>query len=250
MRENTLTKEEEKRHWRSHIDKAEEILGYANKTMPLRQGRRLGMLVKMAGIKEGKRILEIGCGAGNYTRELAKTKADIIAVDLSVELLDLAGRKPLANVEYKQADIECLPFEDGYFDAVVGNSVLHHCDIHRVLKEIGRVLKKNGKAAFSEPNMLNPHVFLQKNVKFLKRLAGDSPGETAFFRWQLKNAFLQEGFTGIIVRPFDFLYPLIPSFAIGIVNKFGVFLENIPIIKEFAGSLIISATLNEGCKDG
>src|SRR3989338_10506152 len=104
MSENTVAKEEEIRHWRSHSHKAEEILGYANKTMSQRQGRRLEMFVKMTGIGEGKRILEIGCGAGNYTRELAKTKAQITAVDLSKELLDLAGRKPFKNIEYKQAD--------------------------------------------------------------------------------------------------------------------------------------------------
>jgi len=249
MPEKQTVKQLEVEHWKGHVHKAEEILGYGNKTMSLRQKRRVGMFVEAASIKEGKRILEIGCGTGNYTRELSKTMADITAVDLSQELLDLAKRNSFANVEYRLADIENLPFRDGTFDAVVGNSVLHHCNIYPALCEIRRVLKDGGRVAFSEPNMLNPHVFLQKKVKFLKRLAGDSPGETAFFKWRLKGNLIRAGFSDIVVQPFDFLYPFTPSGIIKIVNKLGMVLENIPVIKEIAGSLVIYAGVDKRTKN-
>ena len=241
-----MDKDKEIIHWKRNVNKAEEVLGYTSKTMPLRQKRRIELFMDIAEIREGKDILEIGCGTGNFTKGLAKSKAHIIAIDLSEELLDLAKDKTFENnVEFRVGDAENLPFGDNSFDAVVGNSVLHHCSLECALKEIKRVIKNGGKVIFSEPNMLNPHVFLQKKIKYLKRLAGDSPGETAFFRWELKKSFVWAGFTDIIIRPFDFLYPATPVCFINTVNKLGLILERIPMLKEIAGSLIISANVRK-----
>lgn len=238
-------KERERQHWKNNINNAERVLGYYNRTMPFRQKRRIDMFIGAVDICQGKDILEIGCGTGNFTRELAKTGARIVAVDLSEDLLSLAKKKVFANVEYKAEDAESLSFSESSFDGVVGNSVLHHCNIKIVLKELKRVLRDDGKVVFSEPNMINPHIFLQKNIKFLKQLAGDSPDETAFCRWSLRKVFISSGFSDVIIQPFDFLYPLTPQFLIETVNKFGLIIERIPILKEFAGSLVISATVHK-----
>lgn len=94
---------------------------------------------------------------------------------------------------------------------------------------------------FAEPNMLNPHIFLQKKIPFLKNRAGDCPHETAFIRWKLKEQIKSSGFINVEVIPYDFLYPLIPDFSIPFVNAMGRVFEKIPGIKEIAGSLVISA---------
>ena len=73
------------------------------------------------------------------------------------------------------------------FDAVVGSSVLHHLDVAQALRECFRVLKPEGVICFTEPNMLNPQIALQKNISFLKKRLGDSPDETTFFRWQIQG---------------------------------------------------------------
>lgn len=240
-----MAKNKEREHWKNSANNAEKILGYCNKTMPLRQKRRVEMFIEAVDLREGKNILEVGCGTGNFTQGLAKSKANIVAVDLSPELLYLAKGKYFANVQYEVADIENLPFRDSSFDAVVGNSVIHHCNLDLALKELKRVLKKGGKVIFSEPNMLNIHIFLQKNIKFLKKMAGDSPEETAFFRWNLKKTFVSVGYTDVIIKPFDFLHPMTPIPFIDTVNKLGLILEKMPIIREIAGSLIISATVHK-----
>ena len=85
------------------------------------------------------------------------------------------------------ADVEALPFRSGAFDAVVGNAVLHHLRLDRAVPELLRVVRPGGAICFAEPNMLNPQVFLERNVRWIGRLLDNSPGETAFVRWRLRR---------------------------------------------------------------
>ena len=94
---------------------------------------------------------------------------------------------------------------------------------------------------FTEPNMLNPQIFIQKNVPFIKKLMGDTPEETAFFKWKLSRELRESEFTDIRILPFDFLHPWTPGFLINGVDAAGKLFEKIPIIKEIAGSLLIKA---------
>jgi len=95
--------------------------------------------------------------------------------------------------------------------------------------------------AFAEPNMLNPQILIQKNVPWVKERVGDSPDETAFFRWQLGNWLSACGFTGIQIAPRDWLHPATPPNAICTVSQLGSFFERIPLLCETAGSLYIAA---------
>jgi len=122
------------------------------------------------------RVLEIGCGSGEYTRYFAGKINHLTATDLSEDLLRIARRNVnQAQVEYRTEDVHHLGFQDGQFDAVVGNSILHHLDIEPALAEIHRVLKNGGKLVCNEPNMLNPYIFVQKHSKYIKKITGDSP---------------------------------------------------------------------------
>jgi len=89
--------------------------------------------------------------------------------------------------------------------------------------------------------MLNPEVFLETNIRFFGKLSQKTPEETAFFRWILKRKLQKIGFKNVSLVPFDFLQPLIPAPFIGTVLKIGAFLEKVPILKEIAGSLKITA---------
>jgi hypothetical protein len=127
------------------------------------------------------------------------------------------------------------------FDSVVGSSVLHHLEIEEALRDIYRVLKPMGTIYFTEPNMLNPQIAIQKNIPWIKRKLGDSPDETAFFRWPLRQLLEQTGYRDIRIDPFDFLHPKTPVPLIDRVNNLGRLLERVPVISEFAGSLYIRA---------
>jgi SAM-dependent methyltransferase len=205
----------------------------------VRWARRVKMLSDHLHL--GMRVLELGCGTGYFTRELARSGADIVAVDVSPELLEIARADCCTNVCYEIQNACAMSYPDAVFDSVVGSSVLHHLEPKEALREIYRVLKVGGTICFTEPNMLNPQIALQKNVSWIKRHLGDSPDETAFFRWPLRRSLEQAGFRDIQIHPFDFLHPKTPSPLVNGVNATGHFLERVPVVCEFAGSLHIRA---------
>ncbi len=193
-------------------------------------------------LKPGMTVLELGCGAGYFTQELARSGADIVAIDVSPELLEIARTNCSSpNVQYQIQNAYALSYSEAVFDSVVGSSVLHHLEIEEALRDIYRVLKPMGTIYFTEPNMLNPQIAIQKNVPWVKRKLGDSPDETAFFRWSLRRLLEQTGFCDVRIDPFDFLHPKTPIALIDGLNPFGRFLEKVPVIAEFAGSLYIRA---------
>lgn len=196
-----------------------------------------------------KQILEIGCSKGYFTKDLASVQSNldkITAIDLSPELVAIA-RKWIVDqkVEFRVQNVERMDFPDNCFDAIVGNAVLHHLDLPAVLPEMKRVLKVHGKIFFAEPNMLNPLVYLEKNVRFIGKLLQDSPGETAFIRWKIKKTLEENGFNNVETVPFDFVFPLTPAGMIKYIRRLSSVLENVPLIKEISGSLIIKAEINK-----
>ena len=219
---------------------AGEIWNWESPAGKLRWARRMRMLGNH--LAPGMSVLEMGCGAGYFTGELARSGADIVAIDVSPELLEIAKANSSApNVRYEVQNACELNYPDAVFDSVVGNSVLHHLEIEAALHEIYRVLKPGGSVYFTEPNMLNPQIVIQKNVPWIKRKLGDSPDETAFFRWPLRRLLERIGYHDIRIDPFDFLHPKTPVAFIDRLSAFGRFLENMPVISEFAGSLYIRA---------
>lgn len=205
--------------------------------------RRARWIAKAADFKPGKRVLEVGCGTGFFSKIFLEYGIHLHAIDLSADLIERAKERCVEEqrADFRVADIEKLPFENEALDAVVGARVLHHLDMKSSFDEICRVLKRGGFIAFCEPNMLNPQIMIQKNIPWIKRIMGDTPDETAFFKWRLKKFLLRRGFEHILIEPFDFLHPWTPKPLVGIVEKFGLFLERVPLVREIAGSLQIFA---------
>ena len=219
---------------------AGEIWNWESPAGKLRWARRVKML--SGHLKPEMTVLELGCGTGYFTRELARSGADIVAIDVSPELLEIARTNCSApNVRYEIQNAYALTYSNATFDSVVGSSVLHHLEIEEAVREIYRVLKPGGTIHFTEPNMLNPQIAIQKNVPWIKRRLGDSPDETAFFRWSLRRLLEQTGYGDVQIDPFDFLHPKTPVPLIDPLNAFGSFLEKTPVVSEFAGSLYIRA---------
>ena len=219
---------------------AGEIWNWESPAGKIRWARRVKMLTDF--VKPDRSLLELGCGTGYFTKEIAKTGANIIAIDISPELLALAENNIKdKHVSFRKENAYHMTFKDNQFDYVLGSSVLHHLDIHKAIAEIYRVLKNGGAIAFTEPNMMNPQIALQKNIPYIKRKLGDSPDETAFFRWQLSKLLSKQGFRKIELKTFDFLHPAVPPKLIKTVASLGNFCEKLPFIKEIAGSVFIKA---------
>ena len=220
---------------------AGEIWNWESPAGKLRWARRVRML--SSHLKPGMSVLELGCGTGSFTRELARSGADVVAIDVSPELLEIATATSSApNIQYEIQNAYTLSYSEGVFDSVIGSSILHHLEVEKALRNVYRVLKPEGTIYFTEPNMLNPQIALQKNVPWIKRKLGDSPDETAFFRWSLRRLLEQTGYRNIRIEPFDFLHPKTPVALIDRVDALGRFLESLPVVSEFAGSLHIRAT--------
>ncbi|MFQ5964304.1 MAG: class I SAM-dependent methyltransferase [Candidatus Scalinduaceae bacterium] len=208
-----------------------------------RWARRVKMLT--SHIKPDMKVLEIGCGTGYFTNEIVKTKAEIVAIDISPDLLETAQKEITAeNVTFKIENAYKLSFDDNTFDTVIGSSVLHHLKLEDALRELYRVLKPDGTIFFTEPNMLNPHIAIEKIIPIVRRRMGNSPDETAFFRWSLKGKLRKYGFENIHISPFDFLHPQTPKILIPTIKLIGDIAEHTPVISEIAGSLFIKAERN------
>jgi 2-polyprenyl-3-methyl-5-hydroxy-6-metoxy-1,4-benzoquinol methylase len=228
---------------------SEAMWGWATPAGQLRARRRADLIISAAGLVPGRTVLEIGCGTGHFTERFAATGARVVAIDLSPELLAKAAERRLpANVRFEQRRAEDLALTDPAiadwaaqgFDAIIGSSVLHHLDIPEAIDTCRSLLRPGGCIAFAEPNMLNPQVWMER--RFRSWFPYVSPDETAIVRWSLARQLSRAGFSSITITPFDWLHPGTPRKAIGIVSGAGIVLEHLPGLREFAGSVLISAT--------
>jgi len=220
---------------------AGEVWNWESPAGRLRKARRVGML--SGAFLPGMEVLELGCGTGLFTREFARTGARVTALDISSDLLAQARREVTApNVEFVEGNAYAMIFPNDRFDRVVGSSVLHHLDPDRALAECHRVLRTGGTLSFTEPNMLNPQIFLERKVPWIRRKLGDSPDETAFVKGDIVRRLAAAGFREIRVVPFDFLHPAIPRPFLPAAQPFCRWLEEVPLLREIAGSLHIRAS--------
>jgi ubiquinone/menaquinone biosynthesis C-methylase UbiE len=203
--------------------------------------RRAQWIANACSFKSGMKVLEVGCGTGYFSEHFLKSGIDLHSIDISPDLLNKAIQRCGSAADFRLADIEALPYESRFFDAVVGVRVLHHLDMDPAFKEIKRTLKKDGVIAFCEPNMMNPQIMIQKNIPFIKKMMGDTPDETAFFKWGLKHFLSRRGFSQISIEPFDFLHPWVSDSMVQTVEKIGLTLEKLPLVREIGGSLKIFA---------
>lgn len=97
----------------------------------------------------GQALLDVGCGPGTITADLAARVAPgrVVGVDSSDEVLEKA-RQAAPGVEFQVADVHALPFEDDSFDVVHAHQVLQHvADPLQALKEMRRVCRPGGVVA-------------------------------------------------------------------------------------------------------
>jgi trans-aconitate methyltransferase len=112
-------------------------------------------LVAMARVREDDAILDLGCGTGKLTVELARltSKGHVVGIDPSREMLDKAkgASAGVRNVRYVQAPAQAMNFS-GEFDLVFSNSALQWIkEQEDVMKHVYQSLKKGGRIAIQAP---------------------------------------------------------------------------------------------------
>ena len=102
-------------------------------------------------IQPGMRVLELGCGTGNMWKQADRwlpQDATLTLTDFSEGMLEaaMANVPALPNIDFRQVDIQQIPYEDNAFDLVIANMMLYHVpDLHKGLSEVARVLKQEGR---------------------------------------------------------------------------------------------------------
>jgi ubiquinone/menaquinone biosynthesis C-methylase UbiE len=110
-------------------------------------GAELEKMVQMANLQGAEMVLDAGCGPGHAALAFAPHAAKVVAVDLVGSMLEqgraLAAARGIANIEFRQADVEQLPFEAESFDVIATRYSAHHWpDPQAALREFHRVLRR------------------------------------------------------------------------------------------------------------
>lgn len=123
---------------------------------PWNSYRRAIDIVKQNFRSADQKLLDFGCGKGEYSILLSKIGYDVFAFDISPNNIAiakrLASKYELAERTHFQVGVaEKLDYPTDYFDVIMGTDILHHVEISHALSECSRVLKKGGIAIFHEP---------------------------------------------------------------------------------------------------
>lgn len=129
---------------------------WAEQQAPLdRQLQPLGRRVMEAlALQPGERVLDVGCGAGATTLELATAvgpNGEVVGIDISRPLLDVARRRTAgaSGVRFLEGDAQTYPFESGSFDAVFSRfGVMFFADPTAAFASLRRALRPGGRIGF------------------------------------------------------------------------------------------------------
>lgn len=113
-------------------------------------GADLSEMVKAAQLSGHEHLLDAGCGTGHTALTFAPHVAQVVAFDLSASMLEqgqkLAAARQITNIEFRQGDVEQLPFPDASFDIVTTRYSAHHWpNPLTALREFRRVLCPTGR---------------------------------------------------------------------------------------------------------
>lgn len=124
---------------------------------PLNSQKRLALMQSEIDL-HGRRILDCGCGTGQYVLALLAAGGDVWGIEYEAEkVAEFKTNNPEHAHRVSVGDIQSIAFEDNSFDIVLANEVLEHVpDDAQGLREMFRVLKGGGQLFVFSPNRLYP----------------------------------------------------------------------------------------------
>ena len=186
----------------------------------------LGLL----GIAAGERVLDVGCGSGAVTREIARrvgAGGRVVGLDPSPALLavarDLAAEAGLADrLDFREGTALRLPFPDGSFDAVVCVTVLSHVPGgETAIPELARVLRPGGRLGVFDLDT-DMTVFTHSDRGLTRRIVAASSDETAVNGWLVRDLpflFQRAGLVDVRARGFFPLETELQSFYANMADR-------------------------------
>jgi len=178
-------------------------------------GEATELMLDLAGIGPGMKVLDVAAGAGGQTLKAARrvgVSGAVLATDISSNIIELAARDAraagLSNVAARVMDGENLDVSDGSFDAVISRvGLIYFPDRARALQEIRRVLRPGGRVATIVYSTPEANGFFSIPISIIRRIAGlppPAPGVPGPFclggPGVLEGAYRAAGFRSIVVR--------------------------------------------------
>ena len=162
----------------------------------------------LLGDVRGLKVLDFGCGNGENTILLAGRGARVLSMDIWTASVKVADARLEANdlsgaADFFTGSAHDIPLPDESVDVVFGMAILHHLNLELAAPEVFRVLKKGGRAIFSEP------VRNSKLVWFVRNLIPYQGADTSPFERPLTDHELEkfaENFSGYRARAFSLPY--------------------------------------------
>ena len=147
-------------------------------------------------VKSSDNILDLGCGTGRNFIKNGKW----YGVDFSENMLEFAGKKEIA-IELKKSNLWDIPYEDEFFDKVICIAALHCVEFARnrnkTIKEIYRVLKKNGRVIITVWNKDSKRWKNKPKEKLVSWSLGDKKAKRFYYLYgfeELKSDLEKVGF--------------------------------------------------------
>lgn len=187
----------------------------------------------------GQTVLELGCGAGTFTRQLARASRSenpITAVTFDPDAARPAGLPDAVTF----ASASSLPgrLEGRRFDYVVAMDLLDRRNCSPVLRQAYELLNPGGEVVLYQSNPWN---VVLKMRRALSRLGGQRDPRLLLSRPQLYELLSEIGFVRIFARYNDFVYAPLTRRLIWFLRNLSVVLENTPGIQTLAGSILVHA---------
>ncbi len=158
--------------------------------------------LQLVGSVSGAELLEVGCGAGDFSLHLAKLGAQVTGTDFSSKAIEIANLKratQTSTAQFQVADAGELPFKDQVFDLVISCECLEHVpDPAKALTEMFRVLRPGGRLILTTENYSNG-MLIYWLMAWIQRKpfnsgAGVQPIEHFFLYWRVLGMMRRAGF--------------------------------------------------------
>jgi SAM-dependent methyltransferase len=170
-----------------------------------------GRFLAAAGVEDADRVLDIGCGTGQTTRDAARAAASgsALGVDLSSQMIGRARRRAaqdgIANARFEQADAQIYPFTAATFDAAISRTgAMFFGDLVAAFRNVGRALRPAGRLTLLTWQPPGPNEWIRE---FSAALAAgrdlpapppDAPGPFSLANPdRIRSVLGAAGFTGI-----------------------------------------------------
>jgi SAM-dependent methyltransferase len=197
-------------------------------------------------ILPGETILELGCGSGTLTRQLARATRG----ECPITAATFGETANVTLPESESAAVSVLRLTDfpgelagKTFDYVIATNILDAVNTPTLMQHLQELLKPGGRFLLFESNPWNPIFWLRRALcdvlPFLRR--GDEreiPHQVALY--QLLSEL---GYIRLTVAHYDFLFRPIPAWAMRTLRNLSLIFENTPILKMFAGTVLVHGQL-------